>query len=770
MRLFIIALLFAISYAQTDLHPCEESFRPKGEENGTASYTIDQLTNYYVALGASSQVNTVAYHAMVGKGITGNDFSLWHRGNLKLCNEVEDFSFCTTGYSAGLCLPSACAHSEYFYDGTVRDASSYFSQQNDYDLQCFADTLCEEAQVQLIMYARSIAEFTALGTYPEEAFRIFCEADADRPHLYSFTSILTILLIALFCTMPLVYCLMFRFCHGDPFDSGDGRLITFDERKRILSAFDAYQNQKQAFDYPKDRIHMLDGLRTLSMLTIASENTYNIWSSLAKNYGTMNADWLFLTNGSSYMFKSSFPAMFFASSLFSKVGAFSVIFFISGFVLFYSIDRRRPRINQQGFLVYFSQAIALRYFRLTILFIFLVLFWWRIVPYLTYEINYWDIDRHAQCDKFWKIAFYLNNEIFGISSINCFPHAWLLACDFQLFIIALITGKLYVYNRQFSIIAISTLLLLASIWQIVKLQNNDLSPFSDDEQYKEFDSDMAHLPMYRAVPYFTGCLVAVLHRFLVEINYKTLQSKLYVNCSMVAFLFTMWIILYFAWKDANCDADVADTHQCGSGYSRLSRALLIYFTPLVFCASVAIWILSTLHGVPCFISGFISQPLLATLGPLCIFAFYLIHEPVIYLIQASVLFKWNLSWFTFLMLLSSVVVMSFLVTFVVYILIEMPVKNLVTYLEELTKPEDLPTSKMLHLGASPQRSASEYSIEDLRTSYGAVGAKHLRLSAGRNASSSLGRDSLWMLPTSNPARVMARPSGLQRVEQLEGPI
>jgi len=362
----------------------------------------------------------------------------------------------------------------------------------------------------------------------------------------------------------------------------------------------------------------------------------------------------------------------------------------------------------------------------------------------------------------------LNNDIFGISSINCFPHGWLLACDFQLFIIALITGKLYVYNRQFSIIAITSLLLLSSIWQIVKLQNHDLSPFSDDEQYKEFDSDMAHLPMYRAVPYFTGCLVAVLHRFLVEINYKTLQSKLFVNFSMASFLFLMWMILYFGWKDANCEDHVADTHQCGSGYTRLSRALLIYFTPLVFCASAAIWLLTTLHGVPCFISGFISQPLLATLGPLCIFSFYLIHEPVIYLIQASVLFKWNLSWFTFLMLLSAVAVISLLVTFVVYILIEMPVKNLVKYLEELTKPEDLTTSKMMQLAASPEPSASEFSIEDLRTSYGAVGAKQSHLSAG--ASSSLGRDSLWMLPTSNPARVMARPSGLQRVQQLEGPI
>ncbi|CAG0921073.1 unnamed protein product [Notodromas monacha] len=278
---------------------------------------------------------------------------------------------------------------------------------------------------------------------------------------------------------------------------------------QFLTSFSVYTNGKKILstaDHPDD-IGCLHGLRFISMTWVILAHTYgfggiNPWVNLAQGLPAFLRQW-------------EFTAVANAST------SVDTFFLLSGLLVAYNVlkevQRAKGRLRPDP-VTWLGVLYVLRYVRLTPAFaagIGLVATLVRRVgegPLWGQLLENSDLCRH----DWWKYLLYAHNyvrpDVYYDNQITCFPQAWYLACDMQLFLLAplFILPMFYLGTtgrRRWAAYAWISLLTVISVVPglVIMIRNSGYPPtLIPNNQQTAFFYDIYANTYVRAGPYLVG--------------------------------------------------------------------------------------------------------------------------------------------------------------------------------------------------------------------------------------------------------------------------
>jgi peptidoglycan/LPS O-acetylase OafA/YrhL len=350
------------------------------------------------------------------------------------------------------------------------------------------------------------------------------------------------------------------------------------------------------------------------------------------------------------------------------IGFFSVdsFFFLSGVLVAYltlrEMERRRGRFP---FLTYYLH----RYLRLTMVYAFLLFFWWTLTVYLG-SGPLWQSSagpRRQACSKYWWTnLLYINNFYPWKLGDECMGWSWYLANDMQFFVLApLVLIPLYHF---FPIgLAISGFLLSlvfvanGTIAGINKFPANMLLP--DHTNAGELD-DIYVKPYCRAAPYIVGIVLGFL-----------LYKKFHVNVHWLA----DWAIYCLLWVIAAgcCFSTVYGLYDVfhRKELTLAQNVSYIMFSRCVWAVGLALIVFACHNGYGWVVNDFLSMKFWIPLSRLCYTA-YLVH-PIVLTVAISTI-RGTVGYTDNIIAVFAVamVVLSFGAAGVVAVFVEFPLSNL----------------------------------------------------------------------------------------------
>ena len=210
----------------------------------------------------------------------------------------------------------------------------------------------------------------------------------------------------------------------------------------------------------------------------------------------------------------SISTKFYFCILTSAFYAVDIFFYISGFMLIFSLHRLiKQSLDLKSKFVLFSSFILNRYIRLLPFYLFVIFAITYITPYLSDGPNYFNITTlNKGCEKnSWHNLLYINNLVdYGNNAMNemCAGHTWYLACDMQFFII--IAG-IEIFFNEFTML--KTFLFIgifvgSIIFQLVKVISENFTYWDfyhiEEGFSKKFFTDFYMKPHVRITPYLIG--------------------------------------------------------------------------------------------------------------------------------------------------------------------------------------------------------------------------------------------------------------------------
>ena len=407
----------------------------------------------------------------------------------------------------------------------------------------------------------------------------------------------------------------------------------------------------------------LDGVRVVSMLMVIHGHT------------------LFVGLGGRYtnVFSAIYPpdgliSTALGQSLPSDEFAVDSFFWLSGLLA----TRALVKYAQGRGWKWIPQSYLFRYLRLTPLYFFVLLFWWKALRVVGLGPQWLSQRRAYQtCKRYWWTnMLYVNNLVPFKDTFTeqCFGHAWYLGNDMQFFIILPLFIVAYTYNRRAGYAS-----LFAGFWAsiIYSLWGADHFHWSAGVDGPPHQVDYYYLrPWTRIPPYLVGSATALL---LNDVSSK--PSRIICEAMKLVALLILGLCYFGAYPFWQSPMK--------HGIDNLNHSYVALTKP-AWAVALSLLCWPSFRGHRGMIGRLLELPLWEPLAKLT-YAMYLIHMPVL-----EIFFKarrggriyFSVPWWGFAFL--GVATATGLVAVVLYLFVELPFHNLVMLLRKrLAKPPAL---------------------------------------------------------------------------------
>lgn len=452
------------------------------------------------------------------------------------------------------------------------------------------------------------------------------------------------------------------------------------------SAFDLKTNVKRLVSVSDDRTACLDGLRVGSLLWILLGHVMAIESSTGAGY----------SNPAAFLPPNGWTTTVTGQLLFSSRMAVDTFFCISGFLLVHILDRKMNWEKETwGTLLCRTYPVLLvsRAVRMLPVYAFCLWFYMHIAPHLgsgPFWYQWQGLLMPCQGVNWVRNLLFSNNLIDGPITESCFYHSWYLAVDMQLYAVSLlILLGMYNYDScryyRYRLKVIAALSMVSVCWTVYCTWTRrwSINTF-DGVAVVRYDVEGYASPLVRAQSYLAGMMVACcvhLNGSEYQVTTRIHRRNASLLAAFVAMAFVAFITSAGAYAQRPCQYNEwPEYEQCGSTWSPFSTFLYTAFSRTIWNAGLCVVIYACVTGsqlndgsniVACMLS-WRGWTLLSNLS----FGAYLIHPIVIFIWQLGGKQKAIFSLLSFSMTNFSIAVASFVASFVVALLVELPAAHL----------------------------------------------------------------------------------------------
>ena len=424
----------------------------------------------------------------------------------------------------------------------------------------------------------------------------------------------------------------------------------------FITAFSVFKNVTMILStkQPSTAITSLNGIRVISMFWVILCHTY-VWG-----YG-YSTNPLYIAYHSAPRFSTQVIVN----------GFFSVdsFFFLSGLLVAYLTLREMERKNGRfPFITYYLH----RYLRLTMVYAFLLFFWWNLTMYLgngpmwesslgVNSINY------QACNKYWWTnLLYINNFHPWELNNSCMGWSWYLANDMQFYVLAplILIPLYYIFPAGLVVSGAFLAVVFVANGAIAGTQQfsaNMLLPAPHNAN--QFD-DIYTKPYCRAAPYIVGLVLGFM-----------LYKKIKISVHWLA----DWFIYIVIWLVAAgcCFSVVYGLYNSFHGHhlTLAENVSYIMFSRFVWSCGLALIVFACHNGYGWVINEFLSMKMWVPLSRLSYTA-YLIHPIVLSVFFSSTRNPYTYTNYTIAVYAVAMVVLSYGAAGVVAVFVEFPLSNL----------------------------------------------------------------------------------------------
>lgn len=421
---------------------------------------------------------------------------------------------------------------------------------------------------------------------------------------------------------------------------------------KCLTSFSIIANTRLVLAVNKDKssdtysYRFIHGIRFLSM----------VWITLGHSYGTVTDNMSRMVNALHY-FEHWYTLIVTAGYL-----GVDTFFFFSGFLLYYTLNKqRRNRILVS------IVAIIRRFIRATVPMFFLIMCMY-LLPVIAsgpdsnefYTRFYREIRKH-----WWDLLLQLRNWTKDIE-FSTIPQVWYLSADFQLFLLSVIIIQVFKSKKWWAACTFAVLSAVScaiSAWQV---HGNNIMPFLVPvaEEFSTLIDTLNYyyiLPFYHAVCFFSGCITLL----LVE-KYREVKISKLVQASL-------WCVglscgFYHLFMKIDWYRSSAPTSESGKLFYAFSDRIV-----WSICIAWITFACSTGRGG--ILNRFLSWDGFVPLSRLS-FGVYLIHSPFYLFMYHIARERVFFSHFTLVSQCFTVLVWSYLLSYLMFIACEAPTGNL----------------------------------------------------------------------------------------------
>jgi peptidoglycan/LPS O-acetylase OafA/YrhL len=443
---------------------------------------------------------------------------------------------------------------------------------------------------------------------------------------------------------------------GAPKKEEDDIFASFEKPLEFVTAFSIIKNVNTIFStkMPPTAITSLNGIRVLSMGWVILAHTF-LWVLQTHSFKAP----LYTVEHATHRF--SFQAM---SNGFFAVDSF---FFLSGALVSYltlrEMERKKGRFPVITYYLH-------RYLRLTMVYAFLLFFWWTLTVHLGNGPTWRkaagvDSDLQNNCEKYWWTNFlYINNLYpWGLKD-ECMGWTWYLSNDMQFYILApLIVIPLYFFFPAGLLISgvliIVTIVANGAIAGVKGFQANMFQDHSGGE-----NNDIYIKPYTRAGPYIVGLVLGYILFKKVRINIHWLADWLIYRVVLTVAggcLFSTLYGLYSSWGRG--------------GISLAENVSYFMFSRFVWAFGLALLVFACHNGYGRAINAFLSMGFWVPLSRLTYTA-YLFHPIILTVVFNTLREPFTYSDYILTVYGIAMVVLSFGAAGVVAVFVEFPLSNL----------------------------------------------------------------------------------------------
>ena len=445
----------------------------------------------------------------------------------------------------------------------------------------------------------------------------------------------------------------------------------------FLSAFSLFKTVPMILStkQPPTAITSLNGIRVLSMFWVILGHTF-VWVAMTG----------LLKNPTEFI--ATVPKRFSFQAVFG--GTFSVdsFFFLSGTLVAYLTLREMERKRCFPFLTYFLH----RYLRLTMVYAFLLFFWWTLTVYFG-KGHGWnafvgpDSAQMKNCERYWWTnLLYVNNFYPWRLNDECMGWSWYLANDMQFYVLApLIIIPLY-YFFPVGLVVAGLFLVGSTIANGVIASTNGYTasfiPPANVTNDGESD-DIYVKPYCRVPPYLVGLILG----FLI---YKRVRFPLHWILNYMIYT-VIWLL-----SAGLCFAVVYGLYNTLHGHILTQAQNISYFMFSRFSwgLGLALLVFACHNGYGCVVNDFLSMKFWIPLSRLTYNA-YLIHPIVLSVLYGTTRDTFVYTDYKVASMIVSNVVLSYGMAGVVAAFVEFPLSNLEIALFKLVGLKQRESARMV---------------------------------------------------------------------------
>ena len=440
-----------------------------------------------------------------------------------------------------------------------------------------------------------------------------------------------------------------RATEGDIFTS-------FEKPLEIITAFSIVKNLNIILStkQPPTAITSLNGIRVLSMgwVILAHTHYWALITGVLKNpvyilgHTTHRFSFQPITNG------------------FFSVDSF---FFLSGVLVAYltlrEMERRKGRFPVITYYLH-------RYLRLTMVYAFLLFFWWNLTVHLGNGPTWRSLagvgsNFQKNCEKYWWTNFlYINNLYpWGLDQ-ECMPWTWYLSNDMQFYILApLILIPLYfLFPVGLVVAGILVVVTFVANGAIAGLKHFQANVFQDPNASES--NDIYIKPYTRAAPYIVGLVLGYMLFKKVRFNFHWFVNWLLYHVVLLVAagcLFSVVYGVYSSWDRG--------------GLSLAENVAYFTLSRFVWAVGLSLLVFACHNGHGSAINTFLSMRFWIPLSRLT-YSAYLIHPILLTLIFGTLREPFTYTDYTLVIYAVAMVVLSFGAAGVVAVFVEFPLSNL----------------------------------------------------------------------------------------------
>ena len=429
----------------------------------------------------------------------------------------------------------------------------------------------------------------------------------------------------------------------------------FEKPLEFITAFSLFKNVPMILStkQPPTAITSLNGIRVISMFWVILAHTL-YWAFLS---GTIkNTNYVFSTVIKRFSFQVIMNGFFSVDSFFFLSGA------LVAYLTLREMEKRRGRFP---FLTYYLH----RYLRLTMVYAFLLFFWWALTQHLV-DGNTWKDVTDKNCEKYWWTnLLYINNLYPWKMEKECMGWSWYLANDMQFFVVApLILIPLYYFFPVGLAVSLGMLgvsfIATGSIAGVHKYSANTFLQTPNATAGAQQSSDIYIKPYCRISPYLVGLVLGYVLYKKIRFNFHWLVNwMMYVGVWVLAAGCCVSTLygLYDSWH--------------GHQLSLAENVTYFMFSRFVWAVGLALMVFACHNGYGWVINSFLSMKFWIPLSRLTYTA-YLIHPIILTVIFSSLRDPFTYTEYTLAVYAVAMVVLSFGAAGVVAAFVEFPLSNL----------------------------------------------------------------------------------------------